>query len=81
MTDEETILRAEEARKLLKNPILVRAIEEIKSDAFNQICESNNDEFDKREGFYALLKAIKLLEVKIKQTVNAGIKASKKGSV
>lgn len=76
MTDElelrQQMAEAERARQLLKDPMIVAALDEMRNTVYTNIRTSNFKQKDEREYLYLQLKAIDEFERKFKLRIQNG---------
>lgn len=76
MKDASQLGRAGDA--LLKNKVLTKALDEMRSNAMAYIVASEPHETEKREDLYRFIKSIHGLEAQLKVYLNKGATAAKK---
>lgn len=65
----------ERARQLLNDPMIVKALEEMRETVYHNIRTSHYSKMEEREDLYKMLRAIDAFEKQFKQKIDAGKKA------
>ena len=73
MTPEEKRARkADDAKRLLNDPILSEAIQTLRETCFHNIESSSHDQAEQREDLYYMLRCISAFERQLKQYIQDG---------
>ena len=72
MDDEKAKRKAEHAERLLKDPLLQEALEELKETCFYNIETSSHTAIEEREDLYYMLRCIKAFESRLKTYIKTG---------
>lgn len=70
--EEKKARKAEDAKRLLNDPILKEALSTLKETCFYNIETSHHDQVDQREDLYYMLRCITAFERQIKQYIQDG---------
>ena len=69
---EQRIVEGEEANRLMSNPVLLKALSQIKADCTARIVSSSPSDKEGRENAYHLLKATECLEINLQAMKTKG---------
>ena len=74
----EEIQKAERAKQLIKDPMITKAIMEMRDICYHNIRTSHHSKKDEREDLYYMLRAIDRFEEYFKSLIVTGKKATEK---
>lgn len=70
--EEKKQRKADNAKRLINDPLLQEALQELKNTCFYNIETSSHDQADQREDLYYMLRCITAFERQFKQYIQEG---------
>jgi hypothetical protein len=77
MNNSQAITKGSHAKRLLEDPVLIEAFEQVEAEIFREWKDSFSGNHDSREQLFHTLKGLERLKARLQATLDSGVLASR----